>query len=217
MMKKQNSWFVFDFGGVLTIPIKKAVRSLCSYLSVKPEQLSMISDLFNGENSPLHELERGRITEYEFQQQIAAGFPEPAATLLLTKPFHEIWFNCLRAEQRSLAMVNECAQRGVNLALFTNNVIEWRPQWVKMVDLEQFDVVIDSCLVGTRKPELEIYEILKDRLSCEYDDMLLIDDSPENIEMAVSLRMNTILWNDADTSLPQLRDLLGRATAADQQ
>ena len=114
-------------------------------------------------------------------------------------------------------MVNECAQRGVNLALFTNNVIEWRPQWVKMVDLEQFDVVIDSCLVGTRKPELEIYEILKDRLSCEYDEMLLIDDSPENIEMAVSLRMNTILWNDADTSLPQLRDLLGRATAADQQ
>lgn len=63
----------------------------------------------------------------------------------------------------------------------------------KQVDLKQFDYVWLSCELNTRKPKDKIYEIVENDCKIEPNNILFIDDSKENIEMAKSRGWNTCL------------------------
>ena len=51
--------------------------------------------------------------------------------------------------------MRELRDRGLRMALLTNNVREWEPLWrAKLPELDEiFEVVVDSAFVGMRKPE----------------------------------------------------------------
>ena len=74
--------------------------------------------------------------------------------------------------------------RGLRMALCTNNVREWEPLWrAKLPELDHiFEVVVDSAFVGARKPEARIFEITLDRLGdgLRFEDCLLVDDIQVN-------------------------------------
>lgn len=55
--------------------------------------------------------------------------------------------------------------------------------------LDLVDEVILSCGVGSRKPDVAIYEIALRHLGVHPADALFIDDAPENVEVADSLGM----------------------------
>ena len=63
----------------------------------------------------------------------------------------------------------------------------------KQVDLKQFDYVWLSCELNTRKPKDKIYEIVENDCKIEPNNILFIDDSKENIEMAKNRGWNTCL------------------------
>ena len=82
-------------------------------------------------------------------------------------------------------------------ALLTNNIREWRDQWRSLFDVEAlFDVVVDSCEVGMRKPEPAIYELTRSKLGVPHDRIFFLDDLGVNLKAARALGWQTLRYDD---------------------
>ena len=82
-------------------------------------------------------------------------------------------------------------------ALLTNNIREWRQSWRNLIDVDAlFDVVVDSCEVGTRKPEPEIYELTRTQLGLPHDALFFVDDLGVNLKTARALGWQTLRYDD---------------------
>lgn len=72
-------------------------------------------------------------------------------------------------------------------------LLENQPEWH-----EVFDWVFTSARLGVAKPEPQFFVYAKNYLKVPFNQMCLIDDSPQNIEVAKSLGMNGILFRSPD-------------------
>lgn len=93
-------------------------------------------------------------------------------------------------------------------ALLTNNVAEWREGWRGRLDLDAlFDVVIDSSVVGMRKPEPRIYELTEQRLGLSGKNLLFVDDIGTNLKAALKRDWQTLKYDDTRQVLEVLNTL----------
>ena len=73
-----------------------------------------------------------------------------------------------------------------------------------------YDVIVDSSVVGSIKPEARIYEIATQKAGCPSSEILLIDDARTNL-MAAEKQGWHVLWFDdyrPDESIARIRDSL---------
>ena len=73
-------------------------------------------------------------------------------------------------------------------------------------DIKIFDVVVTSCDVGLRKPNIPIYQMVLDKLKLKPEETIFIDNQYWNIIPAHDLGMNTILYHDNKKTKEQLRE-----------
>jgi putative hydrolase of the HAD superfamily len=111
-----------------------------------------------------------------------------------------------------LQLLADLRAHGLRLALITNNIRPLRESadvdWV----FDTFDVVVESSLVGTRKPEPAIYRLALDPLGVEPERAVMLDDLGVNLKPARALGMATIKVLDAEQGAADLRQLLGWPT-----
>lgn len=82
-----------------------------------------------------------------------------------------------------------------NLGIISNDVSEWSAFLRKKYDLNTyFDLSIISGDVQLRKPNKNIYELIKN-YGIRYQDCVFIDDRPKNLIPACELGFATILFN----------------------
>lgn len=74
-----------------------------------------------------------------------------------------------------------------------------------------FDQIIESSVVGVRKPEPRFYEIACDRLGVEPVDCVFLDDLGINLKPAKAMGMQTIKVVDPDVALAELEVITGIA------
>ena len=97
--------------------------------------------------------------------------------------------------------------------LLTNNVTpladqeESRPEVLAVVDL--FHVVVESSVVGCRKPEPEFYEVACRRLGVEPSACVFLDDLGINLKPARAMGMATIKVGDPAVAIAELEGVLG--------
>ncbi len=71
-----------------------------------------------------------------------------------------------------------------------------------------FDVVVESAVVGLRKPDPRIYELACERLAVEPAETVFLDDLGVNLKPARALGMTTIKVVDPDAALQDLARVL---------
>jgi len=101
---------------------------------------------------------------------------------------------------------------GLRTGLITNNVKELRPFWEALIPLDElFDVVIDSSLVGVRKPDPRIFALALEQLGgVAPDRSVFLDDYPGNVTAARAVGMHAILVEaDPTDAIAALDALLG--------
>jgi putative hydrolase of the HAD superfamily len=112
-------------------------------------------------------------------------------------------------------VVRRLRSDGYRTALVTNNVREFGDTWRAMVPLaELFDVVVDSCEVGMRKPNPAIYHHALAALGdVAPERAVFLDDAPGNVDGARRAGLAAILVDDPDEAIEALWELLedGRA------
>jgi putative hydrolase of the HAD superfamily len=110
-----------------------------------------------------------------------------------------------------IRLMRGARSRGYRMALLTNNVREWEPQWRAMLPVDEiFEVIVDSAFVGLRKPEREIYELTVERLGdgLRPSDCLFVDDVEVNVDAARELGMRTVHFRDNDQAIPEIEAAL---------
>lgn len=71
-----------------------------------------------------------------------------------------------------------------------------------------FDVVVESAVVGLRKPDVRIYELVCDRLDVKPVEAVFLDDLGVNLKPARALGMTTIKVHEPDAALRELGRVL---------
>lgn len=74
----------------------------------------------------------------------------------------------------------------------------------------KWDIVIDSSIIGMRKPDEDIYIYAENAIWAKWDSILFVDNLEENIISAKKLGWNTLLYNPRDktTSNKAILDFL---------
>ena len=202
---------ISDFGGVLTSPLFESFAAWQRQSGLSFEQLgrAMADAAERGGIHPLYELEKGAITEAEFLRMLEAEL-ESGTSL---SGMRDVYFEHLHPNRAMIDLMRELRGRGLRMALLTNNVREWEPQWrAKLPEIDEiFEVVVDSAFVGMRKPDPEIYELTLERLGdIEAGECLFVDDVDVNCETARSLGMHAIHYLDAERAIAEIRTFLKR-------
>ena len=91
------------------------------------------------------------------------------------------------------------------------------PQW--LLDKERaavprlgeiFDEQVFSCEVHLLKPEPEIYQLILDRLGVAAAEAIFIDDSQENVDGALAVGMQAILYKNREQVIKELEGILSK-------
>ena len=85
---------------------------------------------------------------------------------------------------------------------------------------DHFDVFIESCVVGMRKPDPRIYELACTRLGVGPSEAVFLDDIGANLKPARALGLHTIKVDEPGEAIAELASALGfeldeRPSAAD--
>ena len=198
---------ISDFGGVLTTPLIESFLAYQRETGVSLEELGrgmakvMEED---GGRHPLFELEKGNMTEADFERRLGEALGRPL------RPMRETYFANLHPNEPMIELMRDLRARGYRMALLTNNIREWEPLWRAMLPVDEiFEVVVDSAFVGVRKPEPEIYRLTLERLGdIAPEAALFVDDVELNCEAARRLGMRAVRFRDSEQAIAEIEDAL---------
>jgi putative hydrolase of the HAD superfamily len=203
---------ISDFGGVLTTPLIESFLAYQRESGIAVEELGAAMGRLMEQDEgrhPLFELEKGKITEQEFNERLGAELGRELAGM------REAFFANLHPNEPMIEYLRGVRAAGLRLALLTNNVREWEPLWrSKLPDVEElFEVIVDSGFVGMRKPDPEIYELTLERMGdgLRFDECVFLDDIEVNCETARKLGMTAVRFHDSEQAIAELDAVLGRS------
>jgi len=176
---------------------------------------AIIAEAFNQSEAIIGELlakyvpdfREGRIKEREFWIKIGKE---------LNKPIPDNWKTLWRREfSKKLVISKEVLdwlkvikQRGLFLVVVSNIIPPYAEVIRKRHGYDGFDLVINSCEVGTSKPKKEIYELLLHKLSFKPEEIIFADDRYENLIPASDLGMKIVLVANPKQLITDVEKLL---------
>jgi len=198
---------LWDFGGVITTsPFEAFARY--------ERENDLPVDFIRGLNAANHHenawarFERSQVPFDEFctlyeKEAAEAGYPLDARAVIA----------CLSGDLRPLMIDALRAIRGHGLkqACLTNNFFRFDDAPTKAERspiLGLFDTIVESSVVGVRKPEPEFYAIACRALEIEPPDAVMLDDLGVNLKPAREMGMTTIKVTDPDAALEELETIL---------
>jgi epoxide hydrolase-like predicted phosphatase len=207
---------VFDYGGVLTSPVRDSIAAWLERDRIDPKSFSRALKAWLSrsapEGTPIHRLETGELSSEQFDALLAAelvgldGGPV-APDGLLPALFAE-----MRPHPAMFALAEELRSAGVRVALLSNS---WGNDYPRSRIDALFDPVVISSEVAMRKPNPEIFAHTLRLLGVEPGAAVLVDDAAPNIEGARRAGMRTILHVDAHATRKELARLVpGLSTEA---
>ena len=215
-MRRAVDAVLFDFGGVFTDSPFDAVDAQGVELGVRPGQLReiMFGPYDRDTDHPWHRLERGEITLVEARERIMQIGAEQGVEFDPFDVLRRMSGGSGGARELVVACVEELRKDGYRTAIVTNNVVEFREAWMRLIPVDDlFDLVIDSSQVGVRKPARAIYDMTLERLgNIPHERSVFLDDYPGNVAAAVALGMKgVVVGADPRPALAELSGLLAES------
>jgi putative hydrolase of the HAD superfamily len=197
---------VFDLGGVVMDSPLHALARFERDCGIEPNAINR-AIVAAGDHGAWARLERGELSLEEFCAPFeadcrACGLEVDGVRMLA----YIAGATVLRP--RMLAAIRRLREHGLRTAALTNNWRSDRPRGPNpLADL--FDVIIESAIVGLRKPDPRIYQLVCEQLGVEPARTVFLDDIGRNLKTARALGMTTIKVDDPDDALRELGALLG--------
>ncbi len=202
---------LWDFGGVITTsPFEAFARY--------ERDNGLPADFIRGLNAANHpetawaKYERSQVPFDEFcvlyeKEAAEAGHPIDARAVI----------GCLSGDLRPQMVdaLRTIRANGFKQACLTNNFFRFDPPEDRAQATRErspvmanFDVIVESSVVGVRKPEPRFYEIACEELGIEPVEAVMLDDLGVNLKPAREMGMRTIKVIDPDEALSELGTVL---------
>lgn len=219
---------IFDYGGVISERLLDDVADFEIVMGYPTGSLNrlLFGDIPEGndgdpvdgayDEGPVHDfhlLEMGKLGFDDYLVRLTRRAPEILGTELTPEVFVEFSAaSALRVQWPIVHEIRRLNELGVPLALLTNNVKEFGDSWRASFPVDElFPLVIDSSVVGMRKPDPRIYELTCARAGAEPDASLFLDDNPDNVAAARELGIETVhVGEDPIAVVHELRSILDR-------
>jgi epoxide hydrolase-like predicted phosphatase len=203
---------LFDFGGVFTPSPFHVVKKAARELGIPAEVVLRV--LFGGYDQdtdhPWHRLERGEVSAAVAVAEIVALAAEsghaldPVAMLVDGMGSGGI-------RQDVVDLVRDVRRQGLKTAIVTNNIRELSAVWQALLPVDElFDLIVDSCEEGVRKPDPRIFRIALERLGgVAPENAVFLDDAVGNVAAARALGIRAIhVGHEHEAAMEELRALV---------
>lgn len=208
------SAIIWDFGGVITSSPFEAFNTYEAAHNL-PDNFIRTINATNPDANAWAKFERSEIDAAAFDEMFRAeaqesGHDVPGADVL------GLLAGQLRPEM--IAVLDGLKARGYRLACITNNVktgagagmARNAAQADAVADvMVRFEHVIESALVGVRKPQPEIYHMACEKLGVAPENCIFLDDLGINLKPARAMGMGTVKVLNAAQAIDDLSSLLG--------
>jgi len=197
---------VFDLGGVV---MDSPLHAIARYERDHGLPVGAIGRVVvdSGEQGAWSRLERGELTLEAFLSPFeadcrACGVAVDGARMMAYIAEAGV------PRPQMLEAIRRIRRHGLRVAALTNN-------WVREGERaghrlrEHFDVFVESAVVGLRKPDPRIYELVCRDLGIEAAQAAFLDDIGRNLKTARALGMTTIKVDDPVVALRELGAILG--------
>lgn len=198
---------IFDIGGVLTESPVGRIRAYCAANGI-PEAVR--EAVFIPHDGAWSRFERSELTPVQFEREFEAETAKHGGSAD-GRAFLEWFFQGFEPRREMLDVV-EALRPHYKLAVITNNVSRDQPgpRRTSGVDVHQlFAIVIESALVGFRKPEPRIFQMCCEELGVTPPECVFLDDLGANLKGALALGMRTIKVDESLSAIAELEDALG--------
>ena len=205
---------IWDFGGVIT---SSPFEAFNRYEAAKglPENFIRSINSTNPDDNAWALFERSEIDAAQFdtaflQEAEARGHSVRGADVLAllagdARPEMVAVLDRLKADGYRIACITNNVKTGSGAGMARN--VE-KAEEIQRV-LARFEHVIESSVVGVRKPDPAIYLMACDKLGVEPRDCIFLDDLGINLKPARALGMATIKVAAAAPAIEELASLLG--------
>jgi putative hydrolase of the HAD superfamily len=213
VMSEPVTAVLFDFGGVFTLSPFEAVREAAAEHGLEPDTAFELcfGPYDRDGDHPWHCLERGEMSLADARHALTELARTRGVDL---DPLSMLIRRGRQDEQKEAVVARALAVkgRGVRTACVTNNISEFGDAWRAMIPVDDlFDVVVDSCQVGFRKPDPRIFEMALAEVGAEAGGAVFLDDHPGNVAAAERLGIRGIVvGSDRLAAFDELEALLGR-------
>jgi putative hydrolase of the HAD superfamily len=202
---------LFDFGGVVVDGPFEAFVEIEAKAGAATGLIRSINSR-NPDTNAWAKLERGEIDVDEFVTMFeaeAAAFDASVDARAVLTSLLQMPATKHHARPVVLDAVRRYRDLGFRVGLLTNNVAPMTTalngtSWV----IDEFDVVVESCLSGMRKPEKAFYELACGVLGTPPHRTAFLDDLGINLKPAREFGMHTIKVIDAASAVAELDALI---------
>ncbi|MHB8575915.1 MAG: HAD family hydrolase [Dehalococcoidia bacterium] len=192
---------IFDYGGVISSSPLTGMRAWCERCEIPWEAFRV---LFAREQGAWSRFETSALTPEQFVAAFEAEASEEGLQVN-GADFLTAFLSGMSIREDVVAAV-----RGLRAHLktgcITNNVRATARGRNPLFD-ELFDAVVESAVVGMRKPDPRIYQLACEQLSVRPEDAIFLDDFGINLKAARALGMATIKVDETDSWRRSLLDL----------
>ncbi len=213
---------IFDWGGVITSPIVDTVRAWLDADGIDRDSYAAamrpwVRQAYGPDDaeSPIHALERGDITDSEFEEILASALVTVDGGQVRAAGLLKRMFAGSVMQPEMLDLVRELRGSGLRTGLLSNS---WghRDSYPRDLLDELFDDAVISAEVGMRKPEERIFRLAVERLGLSPAECVFVDDVEGNIVAARALGFAVVHHTEPAVTKAQLAGLLtGKPASAE--
>ncbi|XP_005102670.1 acyl-CoA dehydrogenase family member 10 isoform X2 [Aplysia californica] len=203
---------IFDMGGVVVPSPFQLFKDFEKSTGLSSGTVSKFI-VAGGMDGAWSQLESGKLTLSEFSdifsRELSKEVGKEIDTSLLIA-----WMSKSEEGHAFPVMVNAVRgvkAHGMKTALLTNNwfVDELKTKTLLPVDQSLFDVVVQSCVLGYRKPHTNMYSRCVQELHVNANEAVFLDDLGHNLKPAQAMGMHTIKVTSPEQAVAELESLLG--------
>jgi putative hydrolase of the HAD superfamily len=203
---------ISDFGGVMTTPLDASFAEASAQAGVPVGALraAMGTILRREPEPPLFQLERGEIGVDAFLAELQGELATVLGQRVNLDGYAQRLMAAMQPNEPLVSYYRTLKrERGIRIAVLTNNVKEWQPLWREPQRIDELaELVVDSSFVGMRKPEPGIYELTLERLGLPAEACVFVDDLEINLPPARALGLATVHFQDTAQALAELEALI---------
>ncbi|MCD5315416.1 HAD family hydrolase [Kineosporia babensis] len=198
---------IVDWGGVLTAPLDEAVTRWAAAEGIGMDTYaSVMKNLVDESDSPIHSLERGELDPAAFEQVVAERFRAQGTPVeadgLLTRMLEGLQ----ALSEDMVGLLRRARKAGLRTALLSNS---WGEHYPEHLWIGAFDEVVISGRVGLRKPEPEIFRHTCRLLDLAPQQCVFVDDLRANIVGAAQTGLIGVHFTSYQDAVDELEILFG--------
>src|SRR5262245_16929993 len=191
---------LFDLGGVVVGSPLEAIAAYERELGVPPNAVNRIV-VGAGSDGAWARLERGEMDLESF----FAAFEADCAAAGVCLSARELMLRVSAVTEPRPVMleaIRRIRAHGLITGAITNNWVAENSGTAALAPL--FDLVLESSILGLRKPDPRIFELACERLAIAPAEAVFLDDIGANLKTARALGMATIKVRDPEAALDEL-------------